>query len=237
MTSHTGSTRGKSLFSLFLSAVLVLGMLIPVNAATISPTNAIHASNLTLDKETLVPAYVSAPAINHIFDVDGLILVNDLQDNFTFPNTTGDGFLQTRLFPKGEVRTRGANLYAYLYRIDLRNLISSVQDQVCVSEISIPFGTVARLDYDGDDLPEDYFVISEGGAMGSISPSSVVQDTLLGTISFEFIEPFCSGLSESSGESTFFIGLASDKPYKQVNALLVSPAGNYVFELPRSHWY
>src|SRR4030042_3517871 len=63
---------------------------------------------------------VSFPAINCKFDTDCKITVNDKGTNFTLPGATGTAFLQSRLWPKGQAGTAGANLYAYLYRLDVR---------------------------------------------------------------------------------------------------------------------
>ena len=104
---------------------------------------------------------VAAPNINCLFDTDCTIIVDDLASHFLPPAATGDAFLQSRLWPAGETGTSGAGLYPYLYRIDLRNAVG-VTAASCVTEMSINFGPVASMDYNGDTKPEQVFVVTKG---------------------------------------------------------------------------
>ncbi|MHB8944275.1 MAG: C25 family cysteine peptidase [Bellilinea sp.] len=204
--------------SRILLAVLMVSLAVtPVAAQATDP----NASNLTA---TLIPAFVSAAEINQYFDADGIIVVNDMTDHFMPTGTSGDAFIQTRLFPKGETRAT-ASLYAYLYRVDLRNLASTSNAKVCVSKISLPFGPVAPSDYDNDAVLEHYFIINEGGALGSVTPSTVLQNDEINLI-IEFNDPVCSGVGSSAGQSSFFIGFSSYEPYKSAKAqLTLFPSG------------
>lgn len=160
---------------------------------------------------------VAAPDINCKFDTDCKITVNDSAAHFTLPTTTGDAFLQSRTWPKGQAGTAGAGKFAYLYRLDLRNL-TGVTAPGCISQLRIPFGPVTPLDYNGDGKPDHVFVITKGG-LGNVAPSSA---SLTGSLlTFNFSPAVCSGSSPGKGDSSFFFGLASTKAAKAVTAVAV----------------
>lgn len=164
---------------------------------------------------------VAAPDINCLFDVDCKITVDDLASNFLPPAATGNAFLQSRLWPAGEAGTSGAGLYPYLYRIDLRNAVG-ITAAACVTEMSIAFGPVASLDYNGDAKPEQVFVVTKGG-LGNVKPIKAVQDA--GKITFGFDPAVCVGASQGKGDSSFFFGLASKLPPQTVPAHLAGTLG------------
>ncbi|MGD2115954.1 MAG: hypothetical protein PVG07_12920, partial [Acidobacteriota bacterium] len=91
---------------------------------------------------------VGAPAVNCVFDADCTIFVTDTTDHFTIGPTSGDAFLQSRTFPPGEPGTPAEGLYAYVYRLDLRQL-AGITALPCIFELSLDFGPVTALDYDG----------------------------------------------------------------------------------------
>lgn len=157
---------------------------------------------------------VSAPAINCKFDTDCTIFVNDFADFFTFPGATGEGFLQSRLFPVGEPGTAAEGLFGYEYRIDLRNLAGS-SGAHCVSELRIRFGPIVPIDYDDDGSADDVYVVTEGG-LGTVVPSSATR--VGANIIFSFDPAVCSGVGGSEGETTFFFGLASARSARAVKA-------------------
>ncbi len=220
MSQTFRSIRGWNVFSILTAIAMVLSLWFPgsvVNSANLMAT------------VPLAAAYVSSPAINFVFDTDGVIVVNDMADFFTPAGATGEGFLQTRLFPRVTADISTYGLYTYLYRLDLRNLVA--EQAICISEVKIPFGAVAPVDYDGDQTPEDYFVISEGGALGSVAPSDVVWDNVTGEITIQFKEPVCSGTQQGGGESSYFVGFSSIFPYKDVDATATIAATGAQFTL------
>ena len=87
---------------------------------------------------------VSAPVINCKFDSDCKITVSDFAAHFTLTATGGDAFLQSRRFPVGEAGTAAAGYYAYLYRLDLRQL-AGLTALPCVHSLKIEFGPVKAL--------------------------------------------------------------------------------------------
>ncbi|MEP7009971.1 MAG: hypothetical protein ABJC13_06585 [Acidobacteriota bacterium] len=148
---------------------------------------------------------VGFPAINCKFDTDCKITVNDTSANFTLPGTSGSAFLQSRTWPPGQAGTIGAGKTAYLYRLDLRNLVGLTASP-CVNRLKVTFGPVTALDYNGDGQPDQVFVATSGG-LGTVGPSSV--DKTGNAITFNFATPVCSGSSPGHGNSSYFFGLAS----------------------------
>jgi hypothetical protein len=164
---------------------------------------------------------VKAPDINCLFDTDCKIVVDDMSSDITLPGATGKGFLQSRLWPVGEAGTPGQGLYAYLYRIDVRQPAGTT-NIACVTEMTIDFGPVRQLDYDKDGKLDQVFVITKGG-LGTIKPVSAIQSG--SKITFLFNPGACAGSAPGKGQSTFFFGLASAQPHRTVTAeLKTAPA-------------
>src|SRR6266851_831504 len=104
---------------------------------------------------------VSAPAINCVFNPPCTVLVNDTSDNITL-SAGGTGFLQSRTFT-GKPDSPAAGLYAYEYRIDLRNAVGATAIS-CIDSVTFDFGTVvSTLDYNGDGKGDQVFVVTSGG--------------------------------------------------------------------------
>jgi hypothetical protein len=164
---------------------------------------------------------VGAPDINCKFDSDCTITVNDSADHFTLAATSGDAFLQTRTFPVGQAGTAGAGWYAYLYRIDLRQL-AGLTALPCVNSLKITFGPVKSLDYNSDGTPDQVFVVTAGG-LGSVAPSAA--DKVGNDITFSFNPPVCAGSSPGNGQTSYFFGLASARPDRAVTATLHDTLG------------
>ncbi|MBX3014932.1 MAG: hypothetical protein KF832_25650 [Caldilineaceae bacterium] len=207
---------------IFVLAMVLALMLTPTLGA--APTayaapKARPVAEATATSLTLVE--VAAPAINCLFDADCTITVDDQTANFLPPAATGDAFLQSRLWPVGEAGTNGAALYPYLYRIDLRNAVG-LTAAACVTEMSLNFGPVAAMDYNGDAKAEHIFVVTKGG-LGNVKPIKAIQDA--DKITFYFDPAVCVGASRGKGDSSFFFGLASKLPPQTVPARLVGTLG------------
>jgi hypothetical protein len=113
-------------------------------------------------------------------------------------------------------------LFAYLYRIDLRQL-AGITDLPCVLEFEIDWkAPVIPVDYDDDAIEEDIFVITSGG-LGTVGPVSA--DKTSDKITFDFNPPVCAGSFAGGGESSFFFGLASITPPAIVEARLRDTMG------------
>jgi hypothetical protein len=166
---------------------------------------------------------VGFPAVNCKFDTDCTITVNDFAKHFTLPGASGDAFLQSRQFPAGQPGTPGAGLHAYLYRIDLTQA-AGILSIPCITQLRIPFGPVAPVDYNGDGNTDQVFVATSGG-LGSVGLASANQ--VGNQITFTFAPAVCAGPAPGHGETTFFFGLASTRTDRAVTAVVttVTPGG------------
>lgn len=163
---------------------------------------------------------VSAPAINCVFNPPCTVVVNDTSDNIPM-STGGTGFLQSRTY-QGSPGAPAAGLYAYEYRIDLRNAVGATAIS-CIDWMSISFGpVVSTLDYNGDHKPDQVFVVT-GGGIGTIGIASA--NWVAGKITFKFSSPVCEGGAPGKGDSSFFWGLVSKQPPKNVTATLHETGG------------
>lgn len=221
----TPHSRSRTRFQSLATTLLVLMMMLSSVLAAI-PQPAYAAPGLRQAQAPTAAAdaalsivEVSAPDINCLFDADCKITVDDLASHFLPPAATGDAFLQSRLWPAGEAGTTGAGLYPYLYRIDLRNA-TGVTAASCVTTMEIDFGPITQLDYNKDRRPDDIFVITKGG-IGNIKPAAASQNG--STITFRFDPAICVG--GRTGDSSFFFGLASEKPANVVPAHVTGTLG------------
>jgi hypothetical protein len=163
---------------------------------------------------------VSAPAINCVFNPTCTVTVNDTSDNIPM-STGGTGFLQSRTYT-GAAGSPAVGLFAYEYRIDLRNAVGAVAIS-CIDSMTVSFGpVVSTLNYGGSPAPDQVFVVT-GGGIGTIGLSSAVQTG--SNIKFTFKSPICEGGSPGKGDSSFFWGLVSKTPPKFVTATLHETGG------------
>ena len=163
---------------------------------------------------------VSAPAINCVFNTPCTISVNDTTDNIPM-STGGTGVLKSRTF-KGLPGSTADGLFAFEYLLDLRNAVSATAVS-CIDSMTISFGpVVSTLDYNVDQKPDQVFVITSGG-IGTIGVASAIQTR--NNIKFNFTSPICSGGASGRGNSSFFWGLVSKQPPKDVTATLHETSG------------
>ena len=159
---------------------------------------------------------VGAPAINCKFDTDCTITVNDFVDTFSMPASSGQGRLQSRMFPVGEPGTVGQGLFPYQYRIDLTS-VAGLTALPCVHELRIQSGPLEALDYDDDGKKEHVYVVTSGG-LGTVRPTKAKRNR--GAIVFEFSPAVCAGSSPGGGQTSYFFGVASKNPPRSVTARL-----------------
>lgn len=164
-------------------------------------------------------ANVAAPAINCVFSTSCSVRVKDTKEDVTL-STGGKGVLQTRTF-KGAAGSPADGLFAYEYRLDLREAVGAKAS--CIDWISISFGPVlGTLNYGGDAGRDQVFVITNGGT-GSIGLASATQTR--DSIKFKFTSPVCGGVLAGKGDSTYFWGLVSRQPPKNMTAVLHETGG------------
>ena len=164
---------------------------------------------------------VGAPVINCVFDPSCTVTVSDTTDTIPIP-AGGTNFLQSRTFV-GSPGSPANSLYAHEYRIDLRNAIG-ITYIPCISSMTIEFGpVVSTLDYDGDGVVDQVYVVTSGG-LGSIGLASVEKDG--NNITFNFSPSVCAGGSPGTGQSTFFFGLVSTQSPRNVTATVRETTGS-----------
>jgi hypothetical protein len=119
-------------------------------------------------------------------------------------------------------RTTAVGLFAYEYRIDLRNAVGAVAIS-CIDWMTISFGpVVSTLNYGGSAVPDQVFVVT-GGGIGTIGLASALQTG--SSIKFKFASPICEGGAPGKGDSSFFWGLTSKSQPKFLTTTLHEPGG------------
>lgn len=154
-----------------------------------------------LAAQPLAIVNVQAPKVNYVFDPGGTIVVQDLSAKIWT-----NGFLQSRNFP-GAAGAPAKGLYAYEYRIDLRNEVG-ITAIPFITSLSVDIGPNVKLDFNGDKKLDDVFVITKGG-MGTIGLASAVRTG--NVVKFTFTSPV-------GRASSFFFGFVSKYPRKTVIA-------------------
>lgn len=167
------------------------------------------ATQVLLACSTFNVVPVNAPAVNTVFDPSGTIPVQD----HSAPIWT-DGFLQSRSF-QSVAGAPAAGMFGYEYRIDLRQ-VAGILSIPFITSLAIDFGPhVSTLDFDGDGRPDDAYVVTSGG-LGNIGVSSATREG--NVITFNFSPPVAGGASRGRGDSTFFFGLVSTHPRREITA-------------------
>jgi hypothetical protein len=164
---------------------------------------------------------VGAPSINCVFDPSCTVTVTDTTDTIPIP-AGGTNFLQSRTFV-GKPGSPANGLYAYEYRIDLRNAIG-ITYIPCISSMKIEFGpVVSTLDYDSDGVTGDQVYVVTSGGLGSVGLASAEKDG--DDVTFNFSLPVCAGGHPGDGQSTFFFGLVSTQPPRSITATVKETTG------------
>jgi hypothetical protein len=191
-----------------IPGILILLMLLGCNGSHLSIVN------------------VNAPAVNYVFDNDGVITVTDTSDDINLSGMEGTGFLQSRTLPPGEPGTQAEGLYGYEYRIDIRD-VAGILNMVSITSLRIVFGPVESLDFDGDGTLEEVYVVTSGG-LGSVAPTSV--DVAGDTLTFNFSPGVSVGSYPGGGESSFFFGVVSAYAAHHVNCEIHAGGADYVLD-------
>lgn len=150
-------------------------------------------------------ARVDSTSFNCRFAASCTLPVNDSLGSIPVPFASGDGRLQSRLSNRGEPGTPGAGLLPYVYRVDLTQA-GALTARSCVDRLTLDFGPVEPLDYDGDGRLDDVAIIDRA-ALGTVAPSAA--DLSGRIVTFTFAPAVCPGSRPGGGESSFFFALAS----------------------------
>ena len=131
---------------------------------------------------------------------------------------SGTAHLQSRTFSVTFASPIGLKNF-YEYRVDLTQTITNA-DAACITDLSIDFGPVIKLQYNGAGPLDDGYVLFQGG-VGSIGLSAV--DETNGVITFTFSQPICAGTTPGTGQASRLFGLASAFPPRAVVAKVSVP--------------
>src|SRR5262245_56889621 len=176
----------------------------PSHAHPVAPTTT-GATNLKIVR-------VAAPAINCVFNTSCRVTVSDSTGDIPLPGISGPKVLQSRTYT-GAPGTPAAGLTAYVYRVDLTQATGVGS---CVASLTVDFGPVSSLNYDGSPGLEQVFVTTQGG-LGTIAPVSAVQSGR--NVTFNFQPSICAG------DTSYFFGLASAKPPRAITAVVTVAGG------------
>ena len=166
-------------------------------AAVLAAPAAVQAASLNVVK-------VTAPDVNCVFDPSCKLTVTDSVSDIVAPGIMGKAILQSRTF-SGAAGAPGAGLTGYEYRVDMTQATTS-NDAACVSDLTVDFGPLMKLQYDKVGPDDDVYVVTKGG-LGSIGLFSAdMTDT---KITFVFDQPVCAGVEGKKGDTSYFFGLAA----------------------------
>jgi hypothetical protein len=164
---------------------------------------------------------VSAPPINCVFDASCTVVVNDTSSPITLAGS-GTGFLQSRTF-RSLPGAPAAGLWAYLYRVDMRNAVG-ITNIGCVNSVTVNFGpVVSTLDFNADGTSNDQVFVVTGGGLGTVGLASA--DKVGNQITFTFGSPVCAGGQPGAGQSSFFWGLVSARQPRFITASVTQTSG------------
>lgn len=183
-----------------------------LTGTTLLTASAAQAAQLTV-------VNVGAPAVNCVFNTTCTVTVTDSVADIPMPaNVIGPARLQSRTFV-GAAGAPGAGKTAYVYRVDLTGAVSD-GEVPCVTDVTIEFGPVAKLQYDNAGGPDDVYVVTSGG-LGSVGLYWVEQTG--SSINFIFNQPVCAGPTQGTGRTSYFFGVASDSPPRAITAKVGVP--------------
>jgi hypothetical protein len=170
--------------------------------------------------------FVGDPALNCVFNPSCTITVVDSTSPVLFPGfptNPSPFFLQSRTFD-GVKGAPASGLYGYEYRIDLDLPPGTKVPDECLFSLTVDFGPIVPLDYDGSGVKNPVYVITTG-AVGNIEPDAVVQNG--SQVTFVWAAEADTGLISQLclGSDSFFIGLASTQPPIFSNAALDTNGG------------
>jgi hypothetical protein len=170
---------------------------------------------------------VKAPDINCFFNTACTVTVEDTTSPITVAGAKGSGFLQTRTC-QGQRNSPAAGLYAYEYRVSLEDISVTSGKLPTFTSFTINFGQIIdTFDFNKDGKTGDQIFVTTEGGVGSVIPGEAIYDG--NTITFKFNNPRLAGAGPSSkGQTSFFFGLVSKNPPRNVGVRAVVNEGTGV---------
>jgi hypothetical protein len=154
---------------------------------------------------------VAAPAINCVFRTSCTATVDDTTGNILLPTiAAGTAWLQSRTFT-GETGAPGAGTTAYWYRVSLTEAAGTAD---CVVGFTLNFGPHVPLPYTNNQNADVYVITA--GAVGTIGLAKA--ERFGDVIEFTLEKLLCVAGPANPGNTTFFVGLASEAAPMHVNA-------------------
>jgi hypothetical protein len=184
------------------------------------------ASVVAAQGAPLAVVNVGAPAINCVFNTSCTVTVSDSIGNIPLPGISGTARLQSRTYV-GAPPAPGAGKHVYEYRVDLTQAVG-ILNIPCVTALTINFGPVSKLQYNGSGPLDDVFVVTSGG-LGTVGIGSA--NKFGNIVTFVFSSPICAGGHPGAGATSYFFGLASTTPPMAISAM-VRPSGGPALAVP-----
>jgi hypothetical protein len=133
------------------------------------------------------------------------------------PAWSGTAHLETRTFRSSFGTPTGEKNF-YEYRVDLTQTVT-IADATCITDLSIDFGPVIKLQFDGGGpLDHGYVIQGNASAIGLLAV-----DQTNGVITFTFSQPVCAGATPGTGQASRVFGIASSFPPKAIVAKVSVP--------------
>jgi hypothetical protein len=190
----------------------------PLVIAALASALALVTEPAVAQPAPLFPAQVSQGNIEALFGQPGSEEVTDIP----LPGITGTAVLQSRII-RAAPGSRAEGRFAYQYRVDMSNATTLV-DFSCLLNLSVEFGSVAKLPYAPGTILRDVYEIKQGVPANQIG-FSVAQQTG-DIVTFTFERPICAGDAGTQGQggASFAFGLASlDRPVRGVRVQMDTP--------------
>jgi hypothetical protein len=167
---------------------------------------------------------VNAPGINCFFNTTCVVTVEETSSPITVAGANGKGFLHTRTY-QGQRNSPAAGLYAYEYRVSFEDISITSGKIPTFTSFTINFGQIIdTFDFNKDGKTGDQIFVTTEGGIGSVIPSEAIYDG--STVTFRFNNPrLAGGSSSSKGQTSFFFGLVSKNPPRNVGVRAVVNEG------------
>ena len=124
------------------------------------------AAPATVQATPLKIVDVTAPDVNCVFDPSCKLPVTDSLGDIVIPAVTGKAILQSRTF-SGAAGAPGDGLTGYDYRVNLTQASTDGEAAGCVTDMTVDFGPVSKLQYNKAGPDDDVYVVTKGG-LGSV---------------------------------------------------------------------